>query len=1069
MKYLLPLFLVGFFLTKISAQDDRIAPLPIDLENIDLLEMTPLDNKDLIREEMRLRKPGRPNHFAHTFYIDQSSQEIGEWTTLPDGSKVWRLRIHSKNAKSLNLGFSKYKMPSGGTLVMYTPDFENILGPFTPADNEDHEELWTPVVDGDDLIVEVWLKENNRDNLELELKSVNHDFIGINSSMFLSGSCNLDVICSELDGWGMVDDYRDIIQSVALTQLNGALNCTGFLVNNTAEDCTPLFMTANHCGLNAASAPSLVTYWNYENSTCRQPFSIESGAEGDGSLNDFNTGSELRGTWASSDFTIVELDDPVNTSAQAFRAGWNATDTLATNVIGIHQPSRDEKRISFSDQQVFIGDWNGNNVNNHVEVPDWDVGTTEGGSSGSPIFDQNKRVVGQLHGGTAACGNNGSDSYGWFNASWEGGGTPGTRLKDWLDPNDSGVMVIDGKNCSFGVIPDISFVEVCAPTDAIYQLTVSDNFSSNVDLTISNLQAGLSATFSNNTPAPGEMITLTISNTASLPFGTYQFTINGTDGMENSTNNLTLNLFDGIPATPVLTTPSDMSTDISNTPFFNWETTSASTYEIEVATDAIFSNIIITNQMIIEEMFATNLFLDSETTYYWRIRGNNLCGTGNWSNIQSFTTANIVCTSNPAIGLPIAIDDGGPNTISSTINFLSSGNISDLNVIGLEGTHTWTSDLAFVLESPAGTSVDLISSICGDQDDFNISFDDQASGTIPCPFTDGGTYPPEEGTLSDFNGENPLGTWTLTIIDSGNGDGGNLNNWSLEICTAPDNTLNVLPSQTEFTVCAGSSTNFDVFIGGGFEGPIQLGIIGGGNGVNLTFNPANPTPGSLVNVTMEVESSVAEGAYDINFSTSDTNNDIPTTLALNVPSNTSPVLGLPIDGSSDVTISPIFAWDNTDSYSSLNLLVSLDPNFGNNIIVDEDLPVDDTNYIYPNSLVGGTTYYWQISGTNECGDRISNTFSFTTETTTGIEEIAAQHIEFYPNPTPGNLTINLSYPFNGVIQGQIYHVNGSLLDKFQIPFGAATHNLDLSNLPTGIYVVKLKHSDFIVTNKIILN
>ena len=864
------------FVHLVSAQQDvRIAPLAIDLESIDLLEMAPLNNKDLIREEMELRKPGRPNHFAHTFYVDKSTQEIGKWTSLPDGSIVWRLRIHSNKAESLNLGFSKYKMPAGGTLVMYTPDFKNILGPFTPADNEEHEELWTPVVDGDDLIVEVWLKENNRNNFELELKSVNHDFIGINSASFLSGSCNLDVICTEADGWGIIDEYRDIIQSVALTQLNGNLNCTGFLVNNTAEDCTPLFMTANHCELTASNAPSLVTYWNYENSTCRQPDSIESGQDGDGTLNDFNTGSVWRAAWTPSDFTIVELDDPVNPSAEAYRAGWNATEDLASNVIGIHQPSRDEKRISFENDPVSVGDWNGSNTEDHIVVADWEIGTTEGGSSGSPLFDQNKRVVGQLHGGNAACGNDGSDSYGWFNTSWEGGGTPSSRLKDWLDPIDSGLMTIAGNSCGFTLIPDNSLVEICAPSDAVYQLTVSDNFTDNVNVTILNLPTGLSATFSNNTPAPGEMLSLTLSNTESLPFGNYLFAIDVTDGVEGSTTNLSLELYDGVPAMASLTTPADMSTNIPVTPIFEWGITSASTYEIEVATDLNFTDIVIANPIVDSETFTSNSFLDSETTYFWRIRGNNLCGTGNWSTTQSFTTANIVCSSNTAMDLPIVIDDGPANTISSTIEIAAGGTISDLNVIDLEGTHTWMSDLTFTLESPEGTSVILISTSCGDDDNFNINFDDQGTGTIPCPFTDGGTYPPLNA-LGAFNGENPQGTWTLIVADDASGDGGSLDNWGLEICTVP-------------------------------------------------------------------------------------------------------------------------------------------------------------------------------------------------EAVSGVEQLNAQHIEFFPNPTQGNLTISLAHPFDGLIQGGVYHVNGSLLDNFKIPSGQQTHKLDLSNFPAGIYIVKLKHSDFIVTNKVILN
>ena len=766
-------------------------------------------------------------------------------------------------------------MPSGGTLVMYTPDFKNILGPFTPADNEEHEELWTPVVDGDDLIVEVWLKENNRNDFELELKSVNHDFIGVTSASFMSGSCNLDVICSEIDGWGIVDEYRDIIQSVALTQLNGNLNCTGFLVNNTAEDCRPLFMTANHCELTANSAPSLVTYWNHENSTCRQPFSFESGANGDGTLDDFNTGSVWRASWAASDFTIVELDDPVSPSAKAYRAGWNAIDILsADSVIAVHHPNREEKRISFENDPVSIGGWNGSNDNDHVEVSDWDIGTTEGGSSGSPLFDKNHRVIGQLHGGSAACGNNNSDSYGWLNVSWIGGGTPSTRLSDWLDPINLGVMTMPGNSCNFTLIPDNTLVGICAPNDAVYHLTVSEAFENNVNMTITNLPAGLSATFSNDNPVPGEIVTLTLSNTGSLPFGNYSLSIDVTDGIESSTTNLFLELYDGIPTVAPLMTPADMSTNISVNPFFEWGVASASTYEIEVATDVNFTNVIISNPMVNSETFTTNLVLDAETTYFWRIRGNNLCGTANWSATNSFTTANIVCNSNTAMDTPITIDDGPANTIISTIEFPVEGIISDLNIKNLEGTHTWISDLVFTLESPAGTSVVLIATACGDEMNFNINFDDQSTGAIPCPYTDGGTYPPE-GSLDVFNGENSQGIWTLIVADEGNADGGSLNNWALEICVIPE----------------------------------------------------------IVN---------------------------------------------------------------------------------------------------------------------------------------SIEQVNAQYFEIFPNPTAGNLTINLANPSDEIIQGEIYHVNGSLLDKFKISSGVQTHNLNLSTFASGIYFVKLKHSNFIATNKVVL-
>jgi hypothetical protein len=79
-------------------------------------------------------------------------------------------------------------------------------------------------------------------------------------------------------------------------------------------------------------------------------------------------------------------------------------------------------------------------------VVDWDQGTTEGGSSGSPLFDPSHRVIGQLHGGYAACGNNSSDWYGRLSVSWNGGGTSSTRLRDHLDPGNTGAVTVDTLN-----------------------------------------------------------------------------------------------------------------------------------------------------------------------------------------------------------------------------------------------------------------------------------------------------------------------------------------------------------------------------------------------------------------------------------------------------------------------------------------------------------------------------------------------------------------------------------------------------------------------------------------------
>ncbi|MCW8878112.1 MAG: pre-peptidase C-terminal domain-containing protein [Kangiellaceae bacterium] len=261
----------------------------------------------------------------------------------------------------------------------------------------------------------------------------------------MSGSCNVDVICSEGDGW------RDQIRSAAAISTGGSGFCSGGALNNTSNDGRGFFLTAYHCGITSSNAPSLVTYWNFENSYCRDPGSSDSGSAGDGTLTQFNTGAIFRAAYSPSDMTLVELDDPFDPAHNVYLAGWNAGNTASSSAVAIHHPSVDEKRISFENDATAITSYGGSSSpgdSTHIRVIDWDLGTTEPGSSGSHLFDQNKRVIGQLHGGGAACGNNSSDWYGWLNSSWSGGGTNSTRLSNWLDPNSTGQIAIDGMNAT---------------------------------------------------------------------------------------------------------------------------------------------------------------------------------------------------------------------------------------------------------------------------------------------------------------------------------------------------------------------------------------------------------------------------------------------------------------------------------------------------------------------------------------------------------------------------------------------------------------------------------------------
>ena len=135
--------------------------------------------------------------------------------------------------------------------------------------------------------------------------------------------------------------------------------------------------------------------------------------------------------------------------------------------------------------------------------------------------------------------------------------------------------------------------------------------------------------------------------------------------------------------------------------------------------------------------------------------------------------------------MPVAISSSGTPTITSTLNIPSGGTIADVNIT-MNVTHTWINDLTATLTSPLGTVVQLFSRECNPNTSVNnvvATFDDSGVAIV-CGNNPGisGTVIPRE-SLSAFNGQSSTGTWTLTISDAFNQDGGSLNSWSLNVCT----------------------------------------------------------------------------------------------------------------------------------------------------------------------------------------------------------------------------------------------------------------------------------------------
>jgi hypothetical protein len=616
------------------------------LSQVEQIDLPAVDNQALVAEEMRRAEPGGVPRFALPRELAVSPLTEGTWETLPDGTLLWRVRLRSRGALSLNLGFERFRMPEGGRLAIYTPDYGTMAGPFTAADNEVHGQLWTPMIPGDEVVVEVNLPAEAVSGLELVLGSVNHGYLDPAKAP-LSGACNVDVTCSADDGLPQVDPWRSAMRSVARLTIGGIYYCTGFLVNNTALDRRPLLMTAYHCNLDAGNAASLVAYWGYENSTCRPPGSAASGEPGDGMLDRYNTGSLWRSAYAPSDFTLVELDDPVDSLEDVFWAGWDATPVNASSAVTIHHPEGEEKRISFEDQPVTTTSYLGDFVpgdGTHIRVADWDLGTTEPGSSGAPLFNQAQRIIGQLHGGYAACGNDQPDWYGWLAASWTGGGTRETRLRDWLDPAGTGAVVLDGLEDTpgFRLSANPFGRAICAPEAAQYTIDVEPEpgFSDQVALAVQDLPQGATASFSMSPVVPPASSLLTIGNTASILPGGYILRVTGQSGSLQRVAEVRLDVFAGLPGVPWPVAPADGQTEVALRPTLAWlAAPAAGTYTVEVATDPGFANVLRRATGVTGTSYMLEADLAGGVTYYWRVWADNACGAGGVSETRRFTTS----------------------------------------------------------------------------------------------------------------------------------------------------------------------------------------------------------------------------------------------------------------------------------------------------------------------------------------------------------------------------------------------------------------------------------------------
>jgi subtilisin-like proprotein convertase family protein len=349
---------------------------------------------------------------------------------------------------------------------------------------------------------------------------------------------------------------------------------------------------------------------------------------------------------------------------------------------------------------------------------------------------------------------------------------------EFFDVSNSNFQ-IEGISEGFQLLPSADEAALCQGETFSYDVSVGAafGFDDEISLEATNVPEGLSVEIGSNLISILDQTSVSIFGTENLAPGVYEITLTGTSGEFQDEQSITLFINESEPQAISLLAPAPEES-LPLVSQFSWEPSLSpiATYRLEIALDPDFDNLFLDLSGLTETSEVVS-DLPPESTLHWRVTVQTDCGEA-VSESQIFTTQSCLLGS-PDV-LPVNIPPIS-TTIESEVIVPLSGTLIGIRVTNLNGIHSRMRDLTASLTSPSGIEVMLFDSICGSEDDFDFSFADDGLEEIDCPPTTGLIYAPEE-PLNVFLGEDPQGTWTLTIVDENNGSGGSLLGWQLELC-----------------------------------------------------------------------------------------------------------------------------------------------------------------------------------------------------------------------------------------------------------------------------------------------
>lgn len=479
----------------IKAQGSGLIPYSFNHEiNVYVpLETMPLkDFTKEIADAEAFEKAGNYPRFAYHFATNYNLTNSGVWTSLPNGDRLWQLHFKSANALSTALFFENFWLPEGSMLSVYSPDKKQVYN-YTYENNQGNNLFSTEFIRGEEQMIEYFEPASAKNQGSMKIHSVSHQYRSI-----AADPCEVNIICSpEGDNW---QDEKKGVCRVYVVEGTSAGYCSGTLINNTALDCKRYILTAFHCGVNATTANfnSWVFRFNFEATMCTgqaDTFGANNAFTGCTKKADSGDGGGNTG----SDFLLLEMSATTSPTwwSGVYWNGWTRSTSAPTGGgVGIHHPAGSNKKISTFSATPTSTTWGGSTPNTHWTFS-WIAttngnGVTEGGSSGSPIFNSAGLVFGTLTGGASYCTSpTAPDYYGKFSYHWTSNGTGTNRqLKPWLDPGNTGVTTLSGgySPCTPTGVNDITkdkgFLVYPNPSNGLINVSLNDNNSVTIKIRV---------------------------------------------------------------------------------------------------------------------------------------------------------------------------------------------------------------------------------------------------------------------------------------------------------------------------------------------------------------------------------------------------------------------------------------------------------------------------------------------------------------------------------------------------------------------------------------------------------